>query len=274
VAPGARAAWAQLVAAALERIRAGALAKVVVARAQDVRAATPFDGPRLLELLTERHPTCRAFLVQGDAPAGERAPFLIGATPELLCRIEGRELRTEAVAGSSPPGEAASLLGNQKELREHRWVVDHLLSGLSPLCESVALPPEPGLRVLTHVAHLATPVVARLLPGVGPAEVVAALHPTPAVCGEPARAALGFLAQRERLGRGLYAGLVGLLGERCTELAVALRSALVRGRDARVFAGAGLVEGSRADDELRETDLKTAALLQALAACAPLEERP
>jgi isochorismate synthase len=259
-----RAAWTALVGAALGEIRAGALAKVVVARSRELAAPAAWDPARVFESLASRHPGCRAFLVRGDDGAA-----FVGATPELLISIEGRELRTEAVAGSARPAEATQLLGSPKDLREHRWVVEHVVRQLAPLVERLAAPPEPGLRVLSHVAHLATPITARLRAGVDEGAVVAALHPTPAVCGEPAGAALRFLAQREGLDRGLYAGLVGLVGPQRVELAVALRSALLRGSSALLFAGAGIVEGSEAAAELRETELKMAALAQALASVAP-----
>src|SRR5207253_211018 len=170
---------------------------------------------------------------------------------------------------SARPEEAAHLAGRAKDLREHQWVVEHLVRRLAPLAESIVRPPGPGVRLLSNVAHLVTPISARLNAGVDAGAVVAALHPTPAVCGEPVEAAMRFLADRERIGRGLYAGLVGLVGPERTEIAVALRSALLRGPSARLFAGAGLVDGSDAESELRETELKMAALLQALAACAP-----
>ncbi len=265
----ARADWDKLVASALEAIDSGELSKVVVARALDLTATAPIDAAALVRALASRHPTCRAFMLEGDGGA-----HFVGATPELLCSLNGRDLRTEAVAGSAPPAEASQLLGRPKDLREHRWVVDHLVRGLAPISESVSLPPGPGLRVLANVAHLVTPLAARLRAGAGPADVIAALHPTPAVCGEPAEPARRFLARHERFSRGLYAGLVGLVGERRTELCVALRCALVRGPSVRAFAGAGLVRGSVAADELRETTLKSAALLDALAAAGTTFERP
>ncbi len=122
------------------------------------------------------------------------------------------------------------------------------------------------MRALANVAHLYTPVVARLGRGRGIAEVAAALHPTPAVGGVPSAAALRFLAEHEALDRGLYAGLVGWVGDGRAELAVALRSALIRGRRARLFVGSGIVEGSSPESEWEETEMKARALLDALGA--------
>jgi len=123
-----------------------------------------------------------------------------------------------------------------------------------------------NVRELANVVHLHTPVVARLAPGRSVADVASALHPTPAVAGVPSAAALRFLAEHEQLDRGLYAGIVGWVGDGSAELAVALRSALVRGRRARLFVGAGIVEGSSPDAEWEETELKARALLDALGA--------
>jgi isochorismate synthase len=259
--PGERARWTALVERALAEINRGVLHKVVVARAIDVVAAAEIDCGALLRALEARYPSCRAFLVRGD----DGAAFL-GATPELLCRVEGDRVFAEAVAGSSRPGQGGALLTSRKDLREHRWVVDHIVRGLSSVAGDVRFSPEPRIRELANVAHLHTPIEARLLPGRGIADVAAALHPTPAVLGVPGDAALRFLAAHEKLDRGLYAGLVGRISRERSELAVALRCALVRGRRARIFVGAGIVEGSSPDEEWEETELKAHALLDALGA--------
>src|SRR5206468_12518986 len=146
---------------------------------------------------------------------------------------------------------------------EHRWVVDHIVEALSGIARSVQRKPEPGLRALANVVHLHTPISARLAHGRGVADVAAALHPTPAVLGVPAAAARRFLSEHEGLERGLYTGLVGWVGPRRSELAVALRCALIRGNRARLFVGAGIVEGSSAEREWEETEMKARALLEA-----------
>ena len=251
--------WNTLVRKALEAIAAGSLDKVVLARAIDVEANAPLQPEALLAALETAYPSCRSFLVRG----ADGAAF-VGATPELLCMIDGDRVETEALAGSAAPADAQSLLGNQKELREHRWVVEHIAGSLAQVAAGVHFPPEPRLRALANVVHLHTPISARLLPGRGLADVAAALHPTPAVGGMPRDAALEFIARHEGLDRGLYAGLVGWAGPDRAELAVALRSALVRGARARLFVGAGIVEGSSADEEFEETELKARAMLDAL----------
>ena len=257
---GERERWSALVSRALAAIGAGALDKVVLARAIDVEADAPLDAEALLRVLEVRYPTCRAFLVRGSS-----AVFL-GATPEILCRVEGTRVEADALAGSAPPEHAQLLPGSAKDLREHRWVVDHIADALAGIADHVHHPIEPRIRALANVVHLHTPVVGRLAQGRGIADVAAALHPTPAVGGVPPGAALRFLAEHEALDRGLYAGVVGWVGEGRAELAVALRSALIRGRRARIFVGAGIVDGSSPDAEWEETELKARALLDALGA--------
>jgi isochorismate synthase len=252
-----RARWAGLVDLALTRIRAGELSKVVIARAMDVPTAAPVEA--LLAHLESAYPQCRTFLVRGDGGAA-----FVGATPECFCSLDGAQLRTEALAGSARPAEAQGLLQSPKELREHEWVVEHIASALREICETVDVPPAPSVRALATVAHLHTPISARLRPGKGLADVVGALHPTPAVGGVPSAAAVRFLAEHEELDRGLYAGPVGLVGPGRAELAVALRCARIQSGTARLFLGAGIVEGSSAESEWVETQLKARALLDAL----------
>ena len=256
---GERQAWNALVERALRSIEQGGLDKVVIARAIDLEADGPIDASALLSALSSRHRSCRNFLLQG----GDGAAF-VGATPEVLCRIADGRVQAEALAGSAAPGQEQALLASGKDLREHRWVVEHVAAALSSVGESVQRRMEPELRELANVVHLHTPISARLAQGRGVADVVAALHPTPAVAGVPQAAALRFIAEHERLDRGLYAGLVGWVGPGRAEIAVALRSALLRGRRARIFVGAGIVQGSTTASEWEETEIKARALLHAL----------
>jgi isochorismate synthase len=261
----ARADWDKLVESALAAIARGELHKLVAARAIEVRTAGALDPRPVLLALERRHPTCRIFCLRGDDGA-----WFLGATPELLCTVDGREVETEALAGTARASEAERLLRSAKDLREHRWVVEHLVAGLSALCESVSAPAAPRVRELADVVHLLTPLRGRLREGTGPGDVISALHPTPAVAGVPSESALRFLAREEGLRRGLYAGPVGLVGEGRAELAVALRCAVLRGERARLFVGAGLVSGSSPEAEWRETELKSAAVLAALGAGAAI----
>ncbi|HZI15345.1 MAG TPA: isochorismate synthase [Myxococcus sp.] len=244
---------------ALEAIASGNLQKVVLARSLDAEGPAPFDVVDVLARLREQNPRCATFLFR--APDGT---CFLGATPETLCRVDGRVLETEALAGTAAPGQADGLRGHDKDLREHESVVRYILAALRPLAEKVAADAEPALLPLKNVVHLRTGIRADLREGVTAAQVVAALHPTPAVGGTPRERALSFLVEHEELDRGWYAGPVGWVGPKSAHLMVALRSALVRGAKARLFVGGGIVSGSNAEAEWRETEMKSLAMLRAL----------
>jgi salicylate biosynthesis isochorismate synthase/menaquinone-specific isochorismate synthase len=244
---------------ALEAISGGRLQKVVMARSVEAEGSRPFDLVDVLARLREQNPRCVTFLFR--APGG--AAFL-GATPETLCRVDGRVLETEALAGSAAPGQAEGLGGRDKDRREHDSVVRYMLSALRPIAEHVTTDAEPTLLTLKNVVHLRTGIRAELHEGVTAAQVVGALHPTPAVGGVPRDHSLGFLHEHESLDRGWYAGPVGWIGPTGAHMVVALRSALVRGSHARLFVGAGIVRGSSSAAEWRETEMKGLAMLRAL----------
>jgi isochorismate synthase len=252
-------AWGRLVRRALNSIEAGSLSKVVLARSIAVQSKWPIDPAVILGYLRESVPECTIFAVRG----ADDSVFL-GATPEMLCRVDGRRLETEAIAGSAPkPGEPP-LESSDKEAREHRAVVDGIEQALRPLCSFLQVDGSPGVIGLPHVRHLRTAIRGRLHPQVALSELVSALHPTPAVGGVPRDRALRFLAEHEDLDRGWYAGPIGWIGDSAAELAVAIRSALIRGSEANLFVGAGIVAGSTAHGEWLETEAKSLTLLEAI----------
>ena len=256
VEAGDRAAWTAMIDAALGQISAGALSKVVLARRLKVRAEAPFEERRILKVLEARYPSCRTFLLR----TAEGAAF-VGATPETLCRVRGGVLETEALAGT---GSGEELLSSAKDLREHAWVVEAIVESLRPYTASVEVAEELGLKRLANVTHLWTPIRAQLREGVDPLVAARALHPTPAVGGTPRADAIAFQQAHEGFDRGWYAGAIGARGDDGLELCVGIRSALVHGSQATVYAGAGIVEGSTADSEWAETERKASALLGAL----------
>lgn len=256
----ARADFEARVAEALEAIAADDCEKVVLARARRYSAAAAFDPVTVLSRLRAAQPDAICFLWAWPG----RGAF-VGATPETLARVDADGvLRTHALAGTARPGEEASLLRSAKDLREHRLTLEAIVESLAPLCRELRVAP-PRARRLPGLVHLETPLRARLRPDVGLLEVGERLHPTPAVGGRPRERALSLLAS-EPLARGRYAaplGWIGAGGEGA--LAVALRCALVRGREAYAFAGAGVVAGSRPEAEWDETELKLETVAAALA---------
>ncbi|MBS0663539.1 MAG: isochorismate synthase [Verrucomicrobia bacterium] len=258
------------VARALGRIGAGEFEKIVLARAIDLRTDQPLHPLRVLNGLRERFPECYAFSL-----ANGRGQSFIGASPERLVRVSRGVLETEALAGSIRRGATASedaalgsaLQHSEKDLREQRLVLETIAGRLGQLGVTVEHPAQPGLRRLANVQHLHTPVRAVLGEQVSLLRALAWLHPTPAVGGTPVAAAVARIPELEAFPRGLYAGAIGWVNARGGgEFFVGIRSALVDGTSARVYAGAGIVAGSNPDREFAETDLKFRAMLDALRA--------
>lgn len=263
-------AYPAAVARAVDCIQAGQFEKIVLARAQDLTADRPLHPLRVLNGLRQRFPDCYSFSFTHG-----RGPSFIGASPERLVRASQGMLETEALAGSIRRGVSASedaalaaaLLHSDKDRREHRQVLEDILSRLAPLGIVPGATGAPQIRRLANVQHLHTPVRAVLPATVHLLDALAALHPTPAVGGSPREAACGAIRELEGFPRGLYAGALGWMnGRGGGEFFVGIRSALVEGARARVYAGAGIVAGSTPEKEFAETELKFTAMLDAIVA--------
>lgn len=256
------------VAQAVQQIARGEFQKIVLARAKDLIGSTAFHPLEVLNGLRQRFGDCYAFSV-----ANERGQSLIGASPERLVQVKDGMLVTEALAGSARRGGSASedaaiggaLLRSEKDLAEHDYVVKAIGRRLGALGLNLEFASRPGLKRLANVQHLHTPVRARLTPGVRLLDALRRLHPTPAVGGTPREAAVPCIRNLEAFPRGLYAGAIGWVDARGEgEFFVGLRSALIDGPKARLFAGAGIVAGSQPAREFAETELKFSALFDAL----------
>jgi isochorismate synthase len=264
--------YAAAVARAIERIRAGELRKIVLARTMLVNAGRTLDAKQLLWRLRAVDADCYAFA----APQPDQAvrSVLVGATPELLVRRRGRHVEATPLAGSAQRfgdarrdrASADRLFGSDKEREEHAVVVGDVERVLDAFCERLERPREPKLLGTANVWHLATPFRGKLHDqSVTALELVAALHPTPAVCGTPRETAREALERLEPIDRGGYAGPVGWMDANGDgEWAIALRCAEVTGSTARLFAGAGIVADSVPEAEVDETERKFRALLDAL----------
>jgi menaquinone-specific isochorismate synthase len=265
---GGGATYRAAVARAMAMIGEGRFDKIVLARRQELTAPGLLHPLRVLNGLRQRFPDCYAFSF-----ANAHGQSFIGASPERLLRVEHGTLLTEALAGSAPRGRTASedaafgggLVHSEKDLREQRLVLESIVRRLAPLGFRAEYPARPALRRLANVQHLLTPVRAALPKGVRLLDVLERLHPTPAVGGSPREAACAHIRELEGFARGLYAGPVGWIDHRGGgEFFVGIRSALVDGRRALVYAGGGIVAGSDPDNEWAETELKFGALLDAL----------
>jgi menaquinone-specific isochorismate synthase len=256
-------AWKQAVAAAVDRIRRGHLGKVVLARDLTVRADAPIDTRVLLRRLARRFPRCYTFSCDG----------MVGATPELLIRRTGGDIESLVLAGTTARGadpaddhaRAARLFASAKDREEHRYAADMVRDALAPLCHDLTVPDEPELLTLPNLTHLASPVRGRLAADRSVLDVVAALHPTPAVCGTPTATARALIRDLEGMDRGRYAGPVGWIDARGDgEWGIALRCADVDGSRARLFAGCGIVADSDPAAELAEAHTKFRVMRDAL----------
>ena len=250
-------------------IRSGTVEKVVLARAVRAVADGELQPESALARLRSDYPGCVVCAVTRD----ERC--FLGATPERLVTLREGTVRATCLAGSRPRSADADedarlaweLLSNGKDLWEHEIVVRALTEALRDLCGDVTLPESPSLLRLRNVQHLYTPVIAPARVGQTVLDFVARLHPTPAVGGTPRAEALDLIRRREGIDRGWYAGPVGWMdrwGE--GEFVVAIRSALLHGDAATLYAGCGIVGESDPESEYAESTLKLQPVLSALGA--------
>lgn len=261
--------WQHLVETVARGIRSGhlGLEKVVLARAERMRARHPFDPAAALRRLAADYPTCTLFAVAH----GDRC--FLGASPERLVQLRDGIAASMALAGSTARGAtdaedaalAEQLLGSPKERAEHAVVVRALRAGLADVCSRVMADTQPRVRKLPNLQHLLTPVRGQLAAGRTIFDLVERLHPTPAVGGYPRERALELIRATEGLDRGWYAGPIGWVNRAGDgEFVVGIRSALVRGPEATLFAGCGIVADSQPAAEYAESRWKLRPMLAAL----------
>jgi menaquinone-specific isochorismate synthase len=265
--------WAHAVELAVDRITSGrhdlgtpdpaALRKVVLARDVFAAAAEPIDPRVVLRRLAARYPDCYTFAVAD----------LVGATPELLIRRQGREVSALILGGTLPRGAqpredqelGAALLASAKNTEEHEYAVDSIREVLAPLCTSLVIPSRPSLLKLANLHHLGTAVRGTLAADQSVLSLADAVHPPAAVCGTPTEVALELIRELEHMERGRYAGPVGWVDAAGNgEFGIALRCAELAGPRARLFAGCGIVAGSDPVAEVAETEVKFLPMRQAL----------
>ncbi len=255
--------WCEAVGEAVTRLKAGLLDKVVLARQVIVEADAPFSQRAILKRLRSAHSGAMRFAIDG----------FIGASPELLIERVGRTVRAEPMAGTAPRSSdpeldellRLSLLSSDKDRAEHQYLVDVVRETLARHCDHLVIPAVPNVVSLSNVHHLATPAKGTLRTDTSVLELVAALHPTPAVGGRPRPAALETIAELEEFDRGRYAGAVGWIDQNGDgRFAVAIRCAQLRGTKATLYAGNGIVAESDPSRELEENQAKFQTMLGAL----------
>jgi menaquinone-specific isochorismate synthase len=260
--------WNEAVKRALTAVEAGEVSKVVLARVQSVSAEGGLDAVDVAMNLWADNPAAHVYFYQ-PAPGN----VLLGAAPETVTTVSGGVFRATAVAGSVARGSsekeqqalARTLSRSPKDLHEHAMCVRDMMGRLTPLSDEVQAEEDPHVLTLTNIQHLETVIRATLKPGQTALSVLEALHPTPAVCGFPRDSALEFLEEAEPFQRGWYSGPVGWFdGDGNGVFVPALRSAVGKGAEWRLFAGAGIVAGSDPQQEWDETRIKFLPVLRAL----------
>ena len=261
--------WEANVNKALARIHSGEISKVVLARDLIAQSDLPFDSRHIMHKLREKYGSTWIFSIDN----------LVGATPELLVRLNKGLVTSRILAGTiQRTGNderdlalAASLARSSKDLEEHEYAVESVAQTLAPFCSSTNVPETPFVLHLSNVMHLATDVTGVLTDSLAPADlftVVRELHPSAAVCGTPRPAAQKAIKEIEEMSRGRYAGPVGWVDSKGEgEIGIALRCAQIASknpREIRLFAGCGIVQGSDPAKEYGESQAKLLPIREAL----------
>jgi menaquinone-specific isochorismate synthase len=260
--------WNEQVNKSKKLITNGTFQKIVIARQVNVEAEKRIPIPRVMYFLRQQFPECFNFMIKVD-----QGPSFIGATPERLVSLKRNLMMTEGLAGSISRGESASedmalghtLLESKKDRSEHDFVVKDIRNNLKRNHVNAEYPRKPGIKKLSNVQHLYTPISAKITEEISVHELAEMLHPTPAVGGFPKDDAVPYINEIEKIDRGWYAGPVGWSNMNGSgEFAVAIRSAWIMNRTARLFAGCGIVKNSNPVKEWAETELKLSPILDAL----------
>jgi len=260
--------WKNRVASAVKKIKNGDLEKVVLARDLIGKSAEVISKRNLISSLSKNYPSTWVFLVAN----------LIGATPELLVRLNKSLVTSRILAGTirksgdeaKDLGLAASLAKSSKDLEEHEYAVRSVAEALEPFCSSTNVPESPFVLHLANVMHLATDVTGVLNDATTPVDIfklISSLHPSAAVCGTPAQVASAVINELEEMNRGRYAGPVGWIDARGDgEIGIALRTGELSedAKSIRIFSGCGIVAGSNPEDELAESQAKLSPMRTAL----------
>ncbi|MFC4619595.1 isochorismate synthase MenF [Camelliibacillus cellulosilyticus] len=260
-------AWLEAVRTATDRMKDGALKKIVLSRVLTATADHPLDPTTMLSRLRAHESNCTVFAFERDGDC------FIGATPERLVKRDGQVFYVDSLAGTAPRGRdgredealGSALLNDAKNRAEHQYVVQMIKETLGTFCESVKALERPRLLKNKNVQHLHTPITGLGRVGASLFDAVKWLHPTPAMGGTPTDEALRLIRQLESHERGWYASPIGWIDQSGNgDFAVAIRSALVQDKRARLYSGCGVVADSDPLDEYRETDMKFRPILNVL----------
>ncbi len=250
--------WKQSVNKSLELISTGSILKVVIARKLTALFSTSQSIVGIVKTLEEQYPECYTFSYKRSNS------IFFGSTPEKLLNVNKDIIETEALAGSIKRGKdfwedeilSSQLINNPKDIEEHKSVLDFITTILREYCIEINYEKKPLIKKLKNILHIWTPIIAKLKDEKSIFQIIEKIYPTPAVCGFPKEKALTVIDELENFDRGMYAGLIGWFNKSYGEFAVAIRSALIKDKKLHAFAGCGIVNGSTAESEFLETELK------------------
>jgi len=256
--------WQKSYKKALDILHMGTVEKLVLSRINNFTINDLNSWTNLLRKLFNRFNDCYLFFIK------RKKSFFFGSSPEMFLKITNNFAEVESVAGSAPRGEGFEtdhqyerlLKTSKKNHLEHHFVSEYISEILFRYSDNVSIIEEKQIRKLDNIQHLITKISAELNSNFKLFELIDSLFPTPAVCGVPKDSAMNFIRKLESHDRGLYSGLVGVMdfnGD--CELAVSIRSALIKDNQVTAFAGAGLVKDSISDEEFFETNLKLNTIL-------------
>jgi len=257
--PFTRRRWREAVVRIHSAIADGEIRKAVLARHVVQDLAESIRLPAVLETLAGRSADSHCFAYRPHP-----GNLLFGASPECLFARSGKQILVDSLAGTRPRVDdteqddalRTELLTSVKDLDEQGFVTDYVQRKLESCCTGVTVDEAPHVRQFQTVQHLYATVRGTLRDSISVETVLDQLHPTPAVCGVPGDAARDLIAQLEPESRGLYAGAIGWADGESAEFAVAIRCGLLHRRQVTLFAGAGIVAESDADNEFDECEWK------------------
>ncbi|WP_085521903.1 isochorismate synthase [Tuberibacillus sp. Marseille-P3662] len=259
--------WKHAVVHATDKIEEGGLDKVVLSRDATATFNETVTAEAVVKNLEATQKDCFIFAIERDGDC------FLGATPERMIRKQGSDLDTTCLAGTIARGTddeeddrlGNALLNDDKNVMEHQFVVDMIKGAIEKDCQSVQVPHRPVLYKNKHVQHLYTPITATINEDRSILNLVGSLHPTPALGGTPRDRALAVISELENYERGWYGSPVGWLDAAGNgDFAVAIRSGLLKDKQATLFSGCGIVADSEPESEYKETGLKFKPMLTAL----------
>ncbi len=261
--------WKASVQSVLAAFETHSYEKIVLARKRALEFSDNLNHFIILQKLRDKASSSYTFCFQPE----DNLAF-IGASPELLYYRKGRKLQSEAIAGTRTRGRTSredqglgeELLQSEKDLREHRYVVDSIKDAFVSLtppslnCNNMSV----SLLKLARIQHLIARFDIKLKEDVSDAELIETLHPTAAVGGYPKDKAVEEISRLEGFNRGWYAAPVGWVKRDAAEFVVAIRCGLVQDNYINLYSGAGIVNGSVPENEWDEMNNKIDMFLSVL----------